>query len=226
MDFNQDIPDLSEIPEIPEGDSSEMEIFESTDVDQVMPPLENEIFEHDELREIGNPEHLADNWRFQGETMDCALNSQGAVLEAFGQDFDLEKYKQQGMDEGWYDPEDGTLIPNIGDLIEANGVAVNKIDGASVQDLAQSLEQGKGVVVVVDTEPLWGEPGGHALQVTGMDVGDDGNPVNALCNDSGREDGQCFAYPFEDFKQAWGMMNNFMVATRDPIPGLPRGGNV
>src|SRR5699024_7255423 len=128
---------------------------------------ESDLLEGDHLREIGNPETLAEYWRYQGNTNDCALYSQGGVLEAGGEPFDIEAYRQQGQEEGWYRPELGTDIPAIGQLIEDNGVPVTYYDyGADFHTMARELEQGHGIVAVVDTEPIWGVPGGHALWVT------------------------------------------------------------
>ena len=153
-------------------------------------------------------------------TNECALYAQGGVLEANGQPFDIERYRQQGMDGGWYNPDEGTYIDKFGYLLEDNGVPVTCYDHATMEDMAQELEQGHGVVVGVDTWPIWGEPGGHALWITGMEVGADGVPTQIICNDSGREDGCRIAYPYEDFKIAWDSLDNVMVATKNPLTAL------
>jgi hypothetical protein len=144
-------------------------------------------------------------------------------LEAFGQNFDVEKYQQQGIEDGWYSPEGGTTVANFGDLLEENGVEVTHYDsGATIKDMAAELEQGHGVLVAVDTGRIWDdpEPGGHALVVTGIHVGPDGVPTEVICNDSGRPDGKVIAYSFEDFKASWEQYDNYMVATKDPIPNM------
>lgn len=220
--MNDDIPDYSTFDESaspPESAEFEpLNLWEDIPTEE-MPHPEGKIFEDDQI--IGDPEALNEFHRYQGFTADCALYTQGGVLEANGQTFDIEEYRQQGQNEGWYDPSDGTTVSEVGRLIEENGVPVKYYEnGATFSDMAVELGQGHGVVVAVDTEPIWGEPGGHALWVTGLEVNADGSPANIICNDSGRPDGQGFAYPADQFSQAWDWQNNYMVATRSPLAAL------
>lgn len=212
-----DIPEFSDLPAQAPGQpqaNSFWDIWDTPSEPDVIEPLENNP------RDIGYADELSDFWRFQGNTNDCGLYSQGGVLEADGQTFDIEKFRQQGMDGGWYTPQEGTYINHFGDLMEENGVEVTRYESASFQDMANELDQGHGVVVAVDCLPLWGQWGGHALWVTGMEVGEDGTPVSVICNDSGRPDGQEIAYPYEDFKMAWESYGNVMVATQDKLASL------
>jgi hypothetical protein len=178
----------------------------------VLPPLDVEVMD-ETTREIGYPEELSEYWHYQGQTQDCALYSQGGILDAEGQPMDIQKYEQQGIDGGWYTPEEGTFIPAFGELLNENGVPANLYEGANIQDLAGELAEGRGVVAAVDTQYLWGQPGGHALWVTGMEVGPDGVPTSVICNDSGREDGQACSYPLDQFLPAWSLYGNIMVST-------------
>lgn len=197
-----------------------------TDVLTEEPPQDNASWdltetaalESDQQREVGNPEALAQFWHYQGDTMDCALCAQGGILEAMGHEFDIEKYRQEGQEGGWYVPGEGTYLQNIGDLLEKHGVPVNRYEYASADDLVNEVGQGHGVVAAIDTEPLWGEPGGHAVWVTGIEMGPDGKPAAVICNDSGRPDGQRIAYPYDSFMEAWSRTNNTLVATREPLP--------
>lgn len=212
-------PELTPV-EDQSGDMPDWDVLEDTSPDVVLPPTDMDVMDG-EMREIGYPEEYSEYWHYQGMTNDCALYAQGEVLEADGQDFDIDKYREQGIDGGWYTPEEGTYLDGFGDLLEENGVAVNRYeDGATIQDMANEMDQGHGVVVAVDCLPIWGQPGGHALWVTGMDVGNDGVPTGIICNDSGREDGQQINYGYEDFKLAWDMYGNIMVATQEPLDCL------
>lgn len=172
----------------------------------------------DDGQDIGFPEDFSGYWHYQGDSQDCALYAQGGILEAAGQEFDIEKFQQQGIDGGWYDPVDGTDLDHMGDLLLENGIPATYTEGASVDDLADALKDGRGVVVAVDCLPIWGEPGGHALWITGIEVDEEGNPTNIICNDSGRDDGQRIAYPLEDFQQSWDWFGNRMVMTNSPLP--------
>ncbi len=198
-------------------DEGELDVLEQGASYDVMPPLDTDLFD-ERPREVGQPEALAEYWRFQGDTNDCALYAQGGVLEASGQTFDIQKYREQGLEGGWYSPEDGTYFSSFGDLWEANDLEVTRYEkDATIQDIADELDQNHGVVVGVDTEPIWGEPGGHALWVTGLEIGSDGAPTNVICNDSGRPDGQQHPYPLDHFMTAWNSCNNIMVATQSPL---------
>jgi len=213
VSFNDiDVPN-----DLPTPSDASPDIWEnSINPDAVLSPPDVDVME-DTSRQIGNPEELSEYWQMQVGSTDCALYAQGGILEAKGQDFDLEKYREQGVGGGWYTPEDGTYLDHLGDLLEENGVSIARYDSASIQDMASELDQGHGVVAPVDCLPIWGEPGGHALWVTGIEVGSDGIPVSITCNDPGRPDGEAISYEFEDFKQAWGLFGNIMVATTDSI---------
>jgi hypothetical protein len=200
------------------GNFSDIWDDSSTD-DVLLPPLDVDVMDVT-CREIGDPEELSEYWHFQGDTQDCALYAQGGILEAEGQPFDIVIFEQQGQEGGWFDPEYGTYVNHFGDLLDENGVPVTRYEGASIYDLAYELEQGHGVVVAVDTLPIWGEEAGHALWVTGIEVGPDGKPTSVICNDSGREDGRRIAYPYENFMQAWNMYGNIAVATKNQLSGL------
>jgi hypothetical protein len=187
---------------------------------QVVADVSSDLLQRGDDITIGYPDDLIVFWHFQGPTADCGLYSQGSILEADGKDFDITKYRQQGMDEGWYYPGQGTDTGHFGDLLEDNGMAVDQFENASFQDMANALSDRKGVLVAVDCEPIWGQPGGHALWVTGMEVTDDGTPVSVICNDSGRPDGREVAYPFSDFAEAWSNYGNMMVTTQQPLGSL------
>jgi hypothetical protein len=218
-------PNFDDIPEIPQFADAERPFdmpYENTDFSdgeqpyEVLPPLEVDIADEG-IREIGNPEALKDYWQYQKGPYDCALYAQGGILEAMGQDFDLDTYRQQGIDGGWYSPDSGTYPDDIGKLLEENGVPTTRYEDATIQDMANELNDGHGVAVAVDCLPIWGEPGGHALWVTGLEVGQDGVPTDVICNDSGQPEGAGIAYPFDSFMQAWAGYDNLMVATQQPL---------
>jgi len=196
----------------------EADVFEPASEDLELIARDVSVVDEGELQEIGNPEILTPYWRQQTGPNDCALYAQGGVLEADNQPFDIDQYREQGTDEGWYTPEDGTYLDGLGRLMEKNGVDVTRYDtGATLDDLANELEQGHGVVVAVDTELLWGQSGGHAIWVTGLEVSADDIPVEVVCNDPGRPDGQGIHYPFEAFQASWDALGNVTVATAKPL---------
>ena len=173
-------------------------------------------------RTLGQPEQSAQNWRLQEGPNDCALYAQGGILDRFGVPFDINTYRAEAQKAGYYTPETGTRPDGMGDLLERHGVAVKRYDGATMQDLATEVQQGHGVVAMVDCAPLWGpdQEGGHALWVTGVNVDSaTGKVESVVCNDSGRPDGKAITYPADAFAEAWKHFNNRLLCTVKPMPG-------
>lgn len=172
------------------------------------------------------PEVHEQFWRYQGQTNDCALYAQGGILEEMGYEFNIDIYKEIGQEEGWYSPGSGTNPDAVGRLLELYGVPVTYYDGmygdrgpqATLEDLEREISEGHGVIVAVDTSPIWGQPGGHALRVIGFERDDDtGEIIKVICNDSGHPDGQGITYDIEDFQEGWERFDSYMVATQDPV---------
>ncbi len=233
LDQQQDLETASNRPQdgtripVETGEGEELEELDTGDLDIndivddgedievsdiVLPPDPD-----NELREIGNPDNLAQYWKLQEGPNDCALFAQGCILEASGVPFDFDLYEQQGMQDGSYDPNKGTTASEVGNILEQNGLGTDRYQGASIQDLALEVGNHKGVIVAVDCEPLWGVQDGHALWVTGIEVDSAGKPINIIANDTGKEDGQAIKYPYQDFMDAWSGYGNFMVVTKDPL---------
>jgi hypothetical protein len=219
---NTNFNDISEIAQFQEAEwpynvpPENMDFSDGEQHFEILSPLEVDITEEG-IREIGDPEALKDYWQYQKGPYDCTLYAQGGILEAMGQDFDLDTYRQQGIDGNWYSPDSGTYPDDMGKLLEENGVPSTRYEGATIQNMANELKDGNGVAVAVDCLPIWGEPGGHALWVTGIEVGQDGTPTSVICNDSGQPEGAGIAYPFDSYMQAWAGYDNLMVATQQPL---------
>lgn len=210
-----------EKPQIPDDQFLKVEKLEKEPINTEQNPQEFTYPQDDQgIHEVGNADELAKYWHFQGATNDCALYSQGSVLEANGKGFDIENYRNQAIADRSYTPEDGMNPAAVGDLLEQNGVEINRYEVASFQDMERELQMGNGVITIVEDEPLSGYKGGHALWVTGMEIGKDGIPVNIITNDSGVPDGRAIKYPYEDFKKAWLEKHNSMITTKEPLKAL------
>lgn len=112
---------------------------------------------------------------------------------------------------------------------------------ASIQDLANELSQGHGVVVSVRSDQLWEQgplmdlwnwfkeqfgfdtpdwsPADHAVSVTGLQMADDGSAM-VILNDPGDPLGAGHAYPLDRFMDAWENSHFQMTATSDVLPSL------
>ena len=169
---------------------------------------------------------------FQGDQPACAVYSQYNVLKDYGYTGTPEDLISEATSEGWYDPESGTSLKNIGKLLESHGVPCDMYINANRYNLFGELAQGKKVIVTVDSSELWNDgklsrlgemlkdilPGGadHALVVTGFDTSDPDNVMVTL-TDSGS--GQAaVSYPIKLFEDAWSDGRCTMIVPRDPPP--------
>lgn len=216
-----------------EGESRQLQDFETR-------AIESDAGEYDEVEVHGNPEEMAAYYHEQRDNASCALEAQESALEGAGYTYDIENAKKVGEQEGWYTPDgqgrdSGTRFSDIGRDWERRGVdsEQTKIPGArgavgeelrtyqtsAFTDLESDLDQGKAVVVGLDTTWLrqWQNNGGHAVWVTGTEHTSEGSSV--ICNDSGKVEGagRGIAYDMEDFDRAWRSRDYFKVTTTDPI---------
>jgi hypothetical protein len=181
----------------------------------------------------GRPDEMSWYWQDQGATRDCALYAEGSAARAFGREFDVERERKAAADAGEYDGS-GTSREAMGHVWERNGLAVERYatdpeqppeaqSDAAWTEMARRLDEGKAVVVAVDTGPIWenwehaADRRGHALWVTGIKELPEGS-YGVVCNDSGRPDGKGMVYPAEDFERAWRGYEYQMVSTREAIP--------
>lgn len=170
-------------------------------------------------RIIGQPYEDMETWSPQAEDNSCAVACQEMIAEQLmGQDFSEENMIAFARERGWYDPESGTTIFDVGKILEEMGLQVERQTGATISDLAVALEQGKvicGVNNMLLSAPelamLPGLRANHAVQVIGIDTS---NPdrVEVLLNDPGVENGCGIRHGLDDFLKAWKTSGNFMVS--------------
>jgi len=111
-------------------------------------------------------------------------------------------------------------------ILEDNNVPAH-LESNSLQNLAQSVGEGKGVIAAVMAGTLWpvSSPnsnapppgtGGHAILVTGIEYDKNGNIKNVIINDTGT--GQCMvSVPAATFEQALKDRGGDHVVTDNPI---------
>lgn len=178
----------------------------------------------------------AEHWHQQTYDDTCGIVAQEYILDdigqAYGIDFSEDELRDTATACGWYTPDGGTPMMQVGNLLEAYGIGVEKTINASIDDIDQQLEAGHKVLVAVDSDEIWnrdgmdsddlianlqGMPGqspNHTVQVIGIDNSDPNNPM-VILNDPGTPDGRGLTIPADDFLNAWSDSNNFMVATTD-----------
>lgn len=159
-------------------------------------------------------------WHVQNGDYSCAVCSQQFIINEF-LDLDLTEEQLCTIAEasGWFDPEQGTTLDNVDNLLELFGIDSQMNYEAGFSDLKQTLDEGGRAIVAVDSSVLWVEGFGnypiygadHAIEVVGIDDSDPAD-VKVIINDSGTEDGCGKAVPLDEFMEAWLPSGGFMVS--------------
>ncbi|WP_448853104.1 C39 family peptidase [Corynebacterium frankenforstense] len=175
----------------------------------------------------GNSYEWHDDWFFQEIDGYCGPTSVAIIVnEYFGANIADPNYMadqayQQGLVE---DISQGMPIPNILELLQSQGVPAER-SYSSMEDLGQRLESGYGVIAMVDSGELWGDPADeyyedntldHALVVTEVNVYDG----TVTLADPGTPDGNAMVVPIDEFEDAWADSGYDMISTTEPDPDL------
>lgn len=169
---------------------------------------------------IGHPEDVLDLWECQGDTMRCAVYAQKFVIEEYtGTEVDIEELVDIAEQNGWFVEGWGTSTEDMDNLLEHYNIPHETSEGNTIEDLAESLNEGHKVIVSVDADEYWfGENDmyspsdytNHAIEVIGIDNSDPNNPM-VIVNDSGVPDGAGLQIPMDTFMDAWEDGNNYMI---------------
>lgn len=117
----------------------------------------------------------------------CDVQCEAFVLNRCGIDCSVEELLEVAKENHWIHKA-GTPLQYIGNLIEHKGLKVTRKYEASIEDVAQALEMGYGVIVAVDSDKLYPErpdeedATNHAVVVTRIEnetvtIYDPGNSV-------------------------------------------------
>lgn len=182
---------------------------------------------------VGVPLQDSQHWHHQQGSSSCAVVAQISVYEAItGKELSESKACQYVQQQGYFNPESGTITKDIGKLLNALGLHTEQKFNSKLSDIARALENGDKVIVALDSNEIWnpmhdraGLPieqptGGHAVWVTGMDPQPDGS-IKIILNDSGTSNGKMEAVNVLDFLNAWHDRDNFMlvVDASNPMQG-------
>ena len=171
---------------------------------------------------VGTPERDARYLHEQtGET--CATVAQEGILEKHaGVDHGEKALAQEAHENGWTDESGGTFPDHVGDLLDKHGVPTQRwLDGsADLNTVRNELAQGHDVIAGVDAGELYRDAdkvgAGHAVWVTGVEVGPDGQATRVFVNDSNFPEPQ--VHDARTFQKAWDAGDRLMVATRQAAP--------
>ena len=168
----------------------------------------------------GNPETDMESWHEQAEQNSCAVCCQEFVAEQLlDREFSEQELIHMATERGWYDPETGTTLGDVGNLLEELGLEVERESGLTLPDLFHELESGHKLICAVNNMVLE-DPGfadlpginaNHAVQVIGIDYS---NPegVRVILNDSGVSYGMGREVSADTFVKAWNTSGNFAVS--------------
>ena len=182
----------------------------------VFAPTEIGTYEEDAVASPGGQERIDS----------CAIHAQQHVLAMFGIYITESSLVKDAILHGEYAifRESGTVLNDVGNLLERNGIKTHRYLNATIANLISELAQGHKVVVGVDSgelasvgnefqqvverhkDVLVAQPD-HAVVVVGVDEQTfDVDIVDPA-------DGRLYRLPVEIFLNAWEDSGNFMVAT-------------
>ena len=184
----------------------------------------DDLWQPSQFDGLGTPLDDANFWHYQEGSSSCAVVAQIGVYESItGKEISESEACTIAQENGWFDPEIGTLPNDVGKLLNCLGVSTNSCYDASLENLSVALAQGEKVLVALDAHEIWSpqvdpETGfpieqtdaGHTVWVTGIDQASDGS-VKLILNDSGTQSGQMKVVDAVDFLNAWNDYSNFMV---------------
>ena len=139
----------------------------------------------------------------------CDIECEAFILKQNGIDCDIDSLLEVAKENHWI-RRAGTPLNCIGNLLEHNGLNVNRKLNASVDDVKDVLTEANGVIVAVDSDKLYPErpdeedATNHAIVVTG--VGDD----NVTIYDPANIEEVKIDMPL--FLSAWHESQNYMVS--------------
>ena len=148
----------------------------------------------------------------------CSLECEKYIFRGLDIEFDEEQLLQNAIQNGWQ-KEKGTALHNVGRHLESKGLVVTRQYDASIDDIANTLNENECVIVAVDggellgnrtdekiEELLIGQIPDHTVVVLSLD--EKSNTITLFDpNSSNAED----TYPIEQFKDAWNDSKNYLV---------------
>ena len=148
----------------------------------------------------------------------CCLECEKYILRKLHIEFNEEELLQNAVKNGWQ-KEDGTALHNVGRHLESKGLVVTRQYNASINDIANALNEDECIIVAVDGGELLGNPEDEAIEdriigqipdhtVVVLSLDEKSNTITLFDpNSSNAND----TYPIDRFKDAWDDSKNYMV---------------
>lgn len=172
---------------------------------------------------VGDPGFDATHFHHQSYDNTCAIVAQQGILESHGIFASEHELMRIAAEHGWFST-DGTVMHDMGKLLEHFGIQVEYNSNASIHDLVNELSHGDKVIVGLDASEIWTPQHngdllnwyaaelpdkGHAVWVTGVDL----EHGVVYMNDSGIADGAARPVAINDFMNAWEDFGNNYCTT-------------
>ncbi|MCD7052820.1 C39 family peptidase [Rhodococcus sp. BH2-1] len=179
----------------------------------------------------GNAAAWTADWFFQEVDGYCGPSSAAQVVSEYtGLDIsDPQQLVDRALELGLFvggDPTNGMTITSLEVLLEDQGVPCH-IESSSMDDLAAKLDDGYGVIAMVDSGELWtpadeiveDDTADHVLVVAGIDT----DRGIVTLSDPGNPNGNGLEVPISQFADAWADSENTMLVADDTDPDLAAG---
>ena len=183
-----------------------LHISQSVDAELGMAPQECEFIPMTAMAATCNEENY------------CSLECEKYILRTLNIEFDEEQLLQNAVKNGWQ-KEDGTALHNVGRHLESKGLVVTRQYKATVDDIANSLNENECVIVAVDGGELLGNRADEKIEdlligqipdhtVVVLSLDEKSNTITLFDPDSSNAKD---TYPIEQFKDAWNDSKNYLV---------------
>lgn len=175
----------------------------------------------------GNAYEWHGDWFFQETNGYCGPTSAAIIINEY---FDAgitdpEYMVNQAYEMGLTDNiSQGMYMADVQKLLAANGVPCENVT-SSMDDLANRLESGYGIIAFVDAGEVWGTDNDtasgdsnpdHFLVVTEIDT----NTGTVTLADPGDPNGNSREIPINEFEEAWADSNYEIISTTTADPEL------
>ena len=148
----------------------------------------------------------------------CCLECEKYILRSYNIDFDENELLTDALTNGWT-KENGTALHNVGRHLEKRGLKVTREYKATIDDLAQALNDGLRVIVAVDGGELLGDRFEEMREdkligpipdhtVVVLSVDQQNNTVKIYDPNSLTDED---AYTIRIFQDAWNDSHNYLV---------------
>ena len=148
----------------------------------------------------------------------CCLECEKFILRKLNIEFNEEQLLQNAIQNGWQ-KENGTALHNVGRHLESKGLVVTRQYNASIDVIANALDENECVIVAVDGGELLGNRADETVEdfligqmpdhtVVVLSFDKNSNTITLFDpNSSSAED----TYPIEQFNDAWNDSKNYLL---------------